>query len=114
MLWQVADESDDVRFVVADSLREEREDANAAGAGARKFRTPMGNADMRYMASRSQRVPVEFVRYPRITHELSHSGKPWLLTDNLNRINHPTAHWVIEGRATAATASAAVVSQPVR
>lgn len=61
------------------------------------FRTPMGNADMWYMALKSQGVPTEFVRYPRSTHELSRSGEPWLLTDRLNRINQWFAYWLIEG-----------------
>ncbi len=61
------------------------------------FRTPMGNADMWYMALRSQGVPAEFVRYPRSTHELSRSGEPWLLTDRLNRINQWFGYWLIEG-----------------
>lgn len=61
------------------------------------FRTPMGNADMWYMALRSQGVPAEFVRYPRSTHELSRSGEPWLLTDRLNRINQWFNHWLQEG-----------------
>ncbi|MBC8090228.1 MAG: S9 family peptidase [Phycisphaerae bacterium] len=61
------------------------------------FRTPMGNADMWYMALRSQGVPAEFVRYPRSTHELSRSGEPWLLTDRLNRINQWFGHWLVEG-----------------
>ncbi len=61
------------------------------------FRTPMGNADLWYMALKSQGVPAEFVRYPRSTHELSRSGEPWLLTDRLNRINQWFAYWLIEG-----------------
>ena len=77
------------------------------------FRTPMGNADMWYMALRSQGVPAEFVRYPRSTHELSRSGEPWLLTDRLNRINQWFAYWLIEGGAKA-PAAAVVVPQPGR
>ena len=61
------------------------------------FRTPMGNADMWYMALKSQGVPAEFVRYPRSTHELSRSGEPWLLVDRLTRINQWMAYWLIEG-----------------
>jgi dipeptidyl aminopeptidase/acylaminoacyl peptidase len=61
------------------------------------FRTPMGNADMWYMALRQQGVAAEFVRYPRSTHELSRSGEPWLLTDRLHRFNQWFNHWLQEG-----------------
>jgi dipeptidyl aminopeptidase/acylaminoacyl peptidase len=61
------------------------------------FRTPMGSADLWYMALKNLGVPVEFVRYPRSTHELSRSGEPWLLTDRLNRINQWFAYWLIDG-----------------
>ncbi|MGV3710308.1 MAG: alpha/beta hydrolase family protein [Gemmatimonas sp.] len=61
------------------------------------FRTPMGNADMWYMALRQQGVPAEFVRYPRSTHELSRSGEPWLLTDRLHRFNQWFNYWLQEG-----------------
>ncbi|MEO7999621.1 MAG: S9 family peptidase, partial [Gemmatimonadaceae bacterium] len=61
------------------------------------FRTPMGNADLWYIALKSQGVPAEFVRYPRSTHELSRSGEPWLLVDRLSRINQWFGYWLIEG-----------------
>ena len=61
------------------------------------FRTPMGNADMWYIALKAQGVPAEFVRYPRSTHELSRSGEPWLLVDRLSRINQWFGYWLIEG-----------------
>ena len=37
------------------------------------------------MALKKQGVPVEFVRYPRSTHDLSRTGEPWLLVDRLAR-----------------------------
>ena len=58
------------------------------------FRTPMGNAELWYMALRKQNVPVELVRYPRSTHELSRSGEPWLLVDRLGRIRQWFSYWL--------------------
>ena len=58
------------------------------------FRTPMGNAELWYMALKKQNVPVELVRYPRSTHELSRSGEPWLLVDRLGRIRQWFAYWL--------------------
>jgi dipeptidyl aminopeptidase/acylaminoacyl peptidase len=74
------------------------------------FRTPMGNADLWYMALKNLNVPVEFVRYPRSTHELSRSGEPWLLVDRLSRINQWFAYWLIEGGPKTRTATEAVPS----
>ena len=62
------------------------------------FRTPMGNAELWFMALRKQNVPAELVRYPRSTHELSRSGEPWLLVDRLGRLRQWFAHWLQEGR----------------
>ena len=39
------------------------------------FRTPMGNAELWFMALKKQGVPVELVRYPRSTHELSRTRR---------------------------------------
>ena len=61
------------------------------------FRTPMGNADLWYMALKAQGVPAEFVRYPRSTHELSRSGEPWLLVDRLGRIRQWFDYWLVKG-----------------
>ena len=61
------------------------------------FRTPMGNADLWYMALRAQGVQAEFVRYPRSTHELSRSGEPWLLVDRLGRIRQWFDYWLVQG-----------------
>ena len=61
------------------------------------FRTPMGDAEMWYVALRKQGVPAEFVRYPRSTHELSRSGEPWLLVDRLGRIRQWFTYWLASG-----------------
>lgn len=58
------------------------------------FRTPMGNAEMWYMALKKQGVPVEMVRYPRSNHDLSRTGEPWLLVDRLGRIRQWFAYWL--------------------
>ncbi|MEX2153123.1 MAG: S9 family peptidase [Gemmatimonadaceae bacterium] len=58
------------------------------------FRTPMGNAEIWFMALKKQGVPVELVRYPRSTHELSRSGEPWLLVDRLGRLRQWFTYWL--------------------
>jgi dipeptidyl aminopeptidase/acylaminoacyl peptidase len=63
------------------------------------FRTPMGNAELWFMALKKQNVPVELVRYPRSTHELSRSGEPWLLVDRLGRLRQWFAYWLQDARA---------------
>jgi len=68
------------------------------------FRTPMGNAELWYMALKKQGVPVELVRYPRSTHELSRSGEPWLLVDRLGRLRQWFAYW-LKGERPAAVAA---------
>jgi dipeptidyl aminopeptidase/acylaminoacyl peptidase len=68
------------------------------------FRTPMGNAEMWYAALKRMNVPVELVRYPRSTHELSRSGEPWLLVDRLGRLRQWFAYW-LQGDKPKATAS---------
>ena len=60
------------------------------------FRTPMGDAEQWFMALRKRGVPVEFVRYPRSTHELSRSGEPWLLVDRLGRLRQWFGYWLAE------------------
>ena len=60
------------------------------------FRTPMGNAELWFMALKKQGVPVELVRYPRSTHELSRSGEPWLLVDRLGRLRQWFTYWLEE------------------
>jgi dipeptidyl aminopeptidase/acylaminoacyl peptidase len=58
------------------------------------FRTPMGSAELWFIALKKQNVPVELVRYPRSTHELSRSGEPWLLVDRLGRLRQWFAYWL--------------------
>jgi dipeptidyl aminopeptidase/acylaminoacyl peptidase len=58
------------------------------------FRTPMADAEQWFVALRKRNVPVEFVRYPRSTHELSRSGEPWLLVDRLGRLRQWFAYWL--------------------
>jgi dipeptidyl aminopeptidase/acylaminoacyl peptidase len=65
------------------------------------FRTPMGNAEIWFMALKKQGVPVELVRYPRSTHELSRSGEPWLLVDRLGRLRQWFTYWLKDKPVTA-------------
>ena len=58
------------------------------------FRTPIGNADLWFMALKKQGVPAEFVRYPRSNHDLSRTGEPWLLVDRLSRIRQWFTYWL--------------------
>lgn len=57
-------------------------------------RTPMADAEQWFMALEKQGVPVEFVRYPRSTHDLSRTGEPWLLVDRLGRLRQWFEHWL--------------------
>jgi dipeptidyl aminopeptidase/acylaminoacyl peptidase len=61
-------------------------------------RTPMGSAEIWFMALKKQGVPVELVRYPRSTHELSRSGEPWLLVDRLGRLRQWFSYWLQDTR----------------
>ncbi|HZF66780.1 MAG TPA: S9 family peptidase [Gemmatirosa sp.] len=65
------------------------------------FRTPMGNAELWFTALSKRGVPVELVRYPRSTHELSRSGEPWLLVDRLGRLRQWFGHWLQPAAVTA-------------
>jgi dipeptidyl aminopeptidase/acylaminoacyl peptidase len=58
------------------------------------YRTPMGNAELWYMALKKQGVPVELVRYPRSNHDLSRTGEPWLLVDRLGRLRQWFGYWL--------------------
>ncbi|MDB4874738.1 MAG: WD40-like beta Propeller containing protein [Gemmatimonadetes bacterium] len=71
------------------------------------FRTPIGNAELWFMALKKQGVPAEFVRYPRSNHDLSRTGEPWLLVDRLSRLRQWFHFWLIDkpAGATAATTS---------
>jgi dipeptidyl aminopeptidase/acylaminoacyl peptidase len=65
-------------------------------------RTPMTDAEQWFMSLKKQGVPVEFIRYPRSTHDLSRTGEPWLLVDRLSRLRQWFAHWLdVEGTITA-------------
>ncbi len=60
------------------------------------YRTPIGDGEQWFMALKKQKVPVEFVRYPRSSHGLSRTGEPWLLVDRLERIRSWFVHWLVE------------------
>jgi dipeptidyl aminopeptidase/acylaminoacyl peptidase len=60
-------------------------------------RTPMTDAEQWFMSLRKQGVPVEFMRYPRSTHDLSRTGEPWLLVDRLGRLRDWFTYWLMEG-----------------
>jgi dipeptidyl aminopeptidase/acylaminoacyl peptidase len=57
-------------------------------------RTPMGSAEIWFMSLKKQGVPVEMIRYPRSTHDLSRTGEPWLLVDRLGRLRQWFGHWL--------------------
>jgi dipeptidyl aminopeptidase/acylaminoacyl peptidase len=57
-------------------------------------RTPMTDAEQWFIGLKKQGTPVELVRYPRSTHDLSRSGEPWLLVDRLGRLRQWFAHWL--------------------
>ncbi len=69
-------------------------------------RTPMTDAEQWFTALKKHGVPVEFVRYPRSTHDLSRTGEPWLLVDRLGRLRQWFTYWLSE-EAPAATTTAA-------
>jgi dipeptidyl aminopeptidase/acylaminoacyl peptidase len=57
-------------------------------------RTPMTDAEQWFMALKKHGIPVEFVRYPRSTHDLSRTGEPWLLVDRLGRLRQWFSYWL--------------------
>ena len=57
-------------------------------------RVTIGQGDEWFTALKKQGVPVEYVRYPRSSHELSRSGEPWLLVDRLGRLRDWFTHWL--------------------
>ena len=57
-------------------------------------RTPMADAEQWFQSLRVKGVPVEFVRYPRSTHDLSRTGEPWLLVDRLGRLRQWFEYWL--------------------
>jgi dipeptidyl aminopeptidase/acylaminoacyl peptidase len=60
------------------------------------YRTPIGNAELWFMALKKQGVPAEFVRYPRSNHDLSRTGEPWLLVDRLGRLRQWFTYWLVD------------------
>ena len=65
-------------------------------------RTPMTDAEQWFVGLKKQGTPVELVRYPRSTHDLSRSGEPWLLVDRLGRLRQWFTYWLKPSGATAA------------
>jgi dipeptidyl aminopeptidase/acylaminoacyl peptidase len=65
-------------------------------------RTPITDAEQWFTGLIKQGTPVEFVRYPRSTHDLSRTGEPWLLVDRLARLRQWFGYWLKgdEGRVT--------------
>ncbi|MEO7963954.1 MAG: S9 family peptidase [Gemmatimonadaceae bacterium] len=59
-------------------------------------RTPMTDAEQWYVGLKKQGTPVELVRYPRSTHDLSRTGEPWLLVDRLARLRQWFSYWLID------------------
>jgi dipeptidyl aminopeptidase/acylaminoacyl peptidase len=57
-------------------------------------RTPMTDAEQWFVGLKKQGTPVELVRYPRSTHDLSRTGEPWLLVDRLGRLRQWFTHWL--------------------
>lgn len=68
-------------------------------------RTPMTDAEQWFTALKKKGVPVEFIRYPRSTHDLSRTGEPWLLVDRLGRLRQWFEHWLIGPEETPKTAA---------
>jgi dipeptidyl aminopeptidase/acylaminoacyl peptidase len=64
-------------------------------------RTPMTDAEQWFVGLKKQGTPVELIRYPRSTHDLSRSGEPWLLVDRLGRLRQWFAHWLTPGTSSA-------------
>lgn len=69
-------------------------------------RTPMTDAEQWYIGLKKQGTPVEFVRYPRSTHDLSRTGEPWLLVDRLGRIRQWFGYWLSDESPTRAASGA--------
>ncbi len=59
-------------------------------------RTPMTDAEQWYVGLKKQGTPVELVRYPRSTHDLSRTGEPWLLVDRLGRLRQWFGYWLLD------------------
>lgn len=65
-------------------------------------RTPMTDAEQWFIGLKKHGIPVELVRYPRSTHDLSRTGEPWLLVDRLGRLRQWFAHWLLDSPVTRA------------
>lgn len=61
-------------------------------------RTPIADAEQWFAGLRKRDIPVEFVRYPRSTHDLSRTGEPWLLVDRLGRLRQWFGYWLQDVR----------------
>ena len=59
-------------------------------------RTPMTDAEQWFIGLKKQGTPVELVRYPRSTHDLSRTGEPWLLVDRLGRLRQWFGFWLLD------------------
>ncbi len=64
--------------------------------GENDYRTPMVEGEEWFMALKKRGVPVELVRYPRSSHDLSRTGEPWLLVDRLERLRSWFVQWLID------------------
>jgi dipeptidyl aminopeptidase/acylaminoacyl peptidase len=86
--WKGYDEKSPIRFV--DKVRT----PTLIVSGEEDYRVTIGQGDEWFTALKKQGVPVEFVRYPRSSHDLSRTGEPWLLVDRLGRIREWFGHWL--------------------
>jgi dipeptidyl aminopeptidase/acylaminoacyl peptidase len=86
--WELYDQLSPIRYV--DRVRT----PTLIVQSEEDHRTPMADAEQWFIALRKQDVPVEFVRYPRSTHDLSRTGEPWLLVDRLGRLRQWFEHWL--------------------
>jgi dipeptidyl aminopeptidase/acylaminoacyl peptidase len=57
-------------------------------------RVTIGQGDEWFTSLKKQGVTVEYIRYPRSSHELSRSGEPWLLVDRLGRLRDWFTYWL--------------------
>lgn len=76
--------------------------------GENDYRTPIADGEQWFMALMKRKVPVEMVRYPRSTHDLSRTGEPWLLVDRLERIRSWFDHWLNEKQVTTPGAASTI------
>jgi len=94
--WQLYDELSPIRHV--DKVRT----PTLIVQSEEDHRTPIADAEQWFTALEKQGVPVEFIRYPRSTHDLSRTGEPWLLVDRLARLRQWFVHWLKPEATTAA------------